>query len=160
MRCFATRSTAASVTLVAAAGPGCRRCGGVGSPAAASCLSKSVQSAAPGATADWTLPGGNLANNRDVASPITSSNVTTLPVLSGGCRSMTGRVLGGGPAARHPPPSIGLRCHRSQAAGAVGGPVLPRPGLPVPTGHRRYYNQESHFNNESFHIARAAVKGT
>ena len=30
--------------------------------------------------AGWTLPGGNLANTRDVTSPITSSNVSTLGV--------------------------------------------------------------------------------
>jgi len=30
--------------------------------------------------AGWTLPGGNLQNTRDVASPITSSNVSTLGV--------------------------------------------------------------------------------
>ncbi len=40
---------------------------------------------APGATASgpaaaWTLPGGNLANTRDVASPINSSNVARLGV--------------------------------------------------------------------------------
>ena len=48
------------------------------------CLSKGVQSAAPeataGAAADWTLPGGDLANTRDVASAITSSNVAQLGV--------------------------------------------------------------------------------
>jgi outer membrane protein assembly factor BamB len=34
----------------------------------------------PAVAAGWTLPGGNLANTRDVASPITSSNVSTLGV--------------------------------------------------------------------------------
>jgi glucose dehydrogenase len=74
----------ASVTLVVAAGLVVGGCGSGGSPAAASCLSKGVQSAAPGAApgaaAGWTLPGGDLANTRDVASPITSSNVSTLGV--------------------------------------------------------------------------------
>ena len=46
-------------------GPGRQRAGGPANPAVA-----------PG----WTLPGGNLANTRDVASPITSSNVATLGV--------------------------------------------------------------------------------
>ena len=83
MRCFVTRSTAASVTLVVAVGlavGGCGSTGSTGSPAAAGCLSKGVQSAAPGAAADWALPGGNLANTRDVASAITSSNVAQLGV--------------------------------------------------------------------------------
>jgi alcohol dehydrogenase (cytochrome c) len=84
MRCFVRRPAVASVTLVVAAGLVVGGCGSGGSPAAASCLSKGVQSAAPGAApgaaAGWTLPGGDLANTRDVASPITSSNVSTLGV--------------------------------------------------------------------------------
>jgi alcohol dehydrogenase (cytochrome c) len=84
MRCFVRRPAVASVTLVVAAGLAVGGCGSGGSPAAASCLSKGVQSAAPGAApgaaAGWTLPGGDLANTRDVASPITSSNVSTLGV--------------------------------------------------------------------------------
>ena len=80
MRCFVTRSTAVSVTLVVAVGLAVGGCGGASVPAAAGCLSKAIQSAAPGAAADWTLPGGNLANTRDVASPITSSNVAQLGV--------------------------------------------------------------------------------
>jgi outer membrane protein assembly factor BamB len=70
----------ASVTLVVAAGLAAGGCGSAGRPAAAGCLPKGVQSAAPGAAADWTLPGGDLANTRDVASPITSSNVAQLGV--------------------------------------------------------------------------------
>jgi alcohol dehydrogenase (cytochrome c) len=84
MRCFVRRPAVASVTLVVAAGLAVGGCGSGGSPVAASCLSKGVQSAAPGAApgaaAGWTLPGGDLANTRDVASPITSSNVSTLGV--------------------------------------------------------------------------------
>ena len=80
MRCFVRRSTAASVTLVVAVGLAAGGCGSAGHPAAAGCLSKAVQSATPGAAADWTLPGGDLANTRDVASPITSSNVAQLGV--------------------------------------------------------------------------------
>ena len=84
MRCFVRRPAVASVTLVVAAALAVGGCGSAGHPAAVGCLSKGVQSAAPeataGATADWTLPGGNLANTRDVASAITSSNVAQLGV--------------------------------------------------------------------------------
>jgi alcohol dehydrogenase (cytochrome c) len=50
----------------------------------------------PAVAAGWTLPGGNLANTRDVASVITSSNVSTLgvawcvPVQSTGTRGAAG----------------------------------------------------------------------
>jgi alcohol dehydrogenase (cytochrome c) len=84
MRCFVRRPAVASVTLVVAAALAVGGCGSAGHPAAVGCLSKGVQSAAPeataGAAADWTLPGGNLANTRDVASAITSSNVAQLGV--------------------------------------------------------------------------------
>jgi len=80
MRCFVTRPTAASVTLLVAASLAVGGCGSTGSAGTANCLSKSVQSAASGAAAGWTLPGGNLQNTRDVASPITSSNVSQLGV--------------------------------------------------------------------------------
>jgi len=71
MRCSGKRYPAASVTLLVAAGLAVGGCGSTSSSSTAGCLSKSVQSAAPGAAADWTLPGANLANTRDVASPIT-----------------------------------------------------------------------------------------
>jgi glucose dehydrogenase len=84
MRCFVRRPAVASVTLVVAAGLAAGGCGSAGRPAAVGCLSKGVRSAAPeaaaGAAADWTLPGGDLANTRDVASAITSSNVAQLGV--------------------------------------------------------------------------------
>ena len=80
MRCFVTRPTAASVTLLVAASLAVGGCGSTSNSSTADCLSKSVQSAASGAAADWTLPGGNLQNTRDVASPITSSNVSQLGV--------------------------------------------------------------------------------
>ncbi len=80
MRYLVRRPAVASVTLVVAAGLAVVGCGSSGGPAAAGCLSKGVQSAASGAAAGWTLPGGNLANTRDVASPITSSNVAQLGV--------------------------------------------------------------------------------
>ena len=80
MRCFVTRPTAASVTLLVAASLAVGGCGSTSTSSTADCLSKSVQSAASGAAADWTLPGANLANTRDVASQITSSNVAQLGV--------------------------------------------------------------------------------
>ena len=80
MRCFVTRPTAASVTLLVAASLAVGGCGSTGNSPAAGCLSQPVQSAAPGAAAGWTLPGGNLQNTRDVASPITSSNLAQLGV--------------------------------------------------------------------------------
>jgi len=80
MRCFVTRPAAASVTLLVAASLAVGGCGSTSSSGTASCLAKSVQSAASGAAAGWTLPGGNLQNTRDVASPITSSNVSQLGV--------------------------------------------------------------------------------
>jgi alcohol dehydrogenase (cytochrome c) len=50
--------------------------------AATNCLSGSATGGARGspAAAGWTLPGGNLQNTRDVASPITSTNVSKLGV--------------------------------------------------------------------------------
>ena len=80
MRYFVTRPTAASVTLLVAASLAVGGCGSTSSSSTASCLSKGVQPAASGAAAGWTLPGGNLQNTRDVASPITSSNVSQLGV--------------------------------------------------------------------------------
>ena len=80
MRYFVTRPTAASVTLLVAASLAVGGCGSTSNSSTAGCLSKSVQPAASGAAADWTLPGGNLQNTRDVASPITSSNVAQLGV--------------------------------------------------------------------------------
>ena len=70
----------ASVTLLVAASLAVGGCGSTSNSSTAGCFSKGVQSAASGAAADWTLPGGNLANTRDVASPITSSNVAQLGV--------------------------------------------------------------------------------
>ena len=99
MRCFVTRSTAVSVTLVVAVGLAVGGCGGASVPAAAGCLSKGIQSAASGAAAGWTLPGGNLANTRDVASSITCSDVSTLgvawsvPLESTGVRGSAGLAM-------------------------------------------------------------------
>jgi outer membrane protein assembly factor BamB len=65
-------------------------------PAAAGQASTAGGSSNPAAAAGWTLPGGNLQNTRDVASPITSSNVSTLgvawcvPIESTGAASAAG----------------------------------------------------------------------
>ena len=93
------RSTAAGVTLMLAVGLAVGGCGS-SSPAAPACTAKSAagsESAAggppppaaagnavgpanPAVAPSWSLPGGNLANTRDVASAITSSNVSRLGV--------------------------------------------------------------------------------
>ena len=91
MRFFVKRPAVASVTLLVAAGLAVSGCGSnKSSPGTAGCFAKHATAgtagSAPGGPANpavaaaWTLPGGNLANTRDVASPITSSNVATLGV--------------------------------------------------------------------------------
>ena len=92
MRCSVTRPAVASVVLLVAAGLAVGGCSGSskGNSSTASCFAKSAAagtaSSAPGGPANpavaagWTLPGGNLANTRDVASAITSSNVAELGV--------------------------------------------------------------------------------
>jgi outer membrane protein assembly factor BamB len=100
MRFFIQRPAVAGVTLLVAAGLAVGGCSGGGSSSsssgsgsnhsAAGCLSPAAAAGTagsapsgspnPAVAAGWTLPGGNLANTRDVASPITSSNVATLGV--------------------------------------------------------------------------------
>jgi alcohol dehydrogenase (cytochrome c) len=90
MRCLVQRPAVAGLTLLVAAGLAVGGCSGSSSHSAAGCLSRPATagaagsapggSANPAVAAGWTLPGGNLANTRDVASPITSSNVATLGV--------------------------------------------------------------------------------
>jgi alcohol dehydrogenase (cytochrome c) len=82
-----TRSSVACAALLLAVGLVAGGCTTSKSPITASCFSKhgpaDTESASPAsgpAAAAWTLPGGNLQNTRDVASPITSSNVATLGV--------------------------------------------------------------------------------
>src|SRR5580692_8684035 len=78
VRSFVNRPAVAGVTLVVAASLAAGGCSSSSNSSAATvCSGKPV--AAP-AAASWALPGGNLANTRDVASPITSSNVSTLGV--------------------------------------------------------------------------------
>jgi alcohol dehydrogenase (cytochrome c) len=84
------RPTVAGMSLVAAAGLAVGGCGSSGNSSVASCFAKHAAAGTagsapsgspnPAAAAAWTLPGGNLQNTRDVASAITSSNVTTLGV--------------------------------------------------------------------------------
>jgi len=91
VRCFVTRTGVAGVTLLAAAGLAAGGCASsTSSSSVAGCLAKPAAagtagsgpggSANPAVAAGWTLPGGNLANTRDVASAITGSNVATLGV--------------------------------------------------------------------------------
>ena len=56
MKRFVTRPTAASVTLPVAASLAVGGCGSTGNSSTAGCLSKSLQPAASGAAAGWTLP--------------------------------------------------------------------------------------------------------
>ena len=89
------RPAVAGASLAVAAGLAVGGCGSNASSSVASCFAKHAAAgqagsppgaAAPGAAvnpavaAAWTLPGGNLQNTRDVASPITSSDVTKLGV--------------------------------------------------------------------------------
>jgi hypothetical protein len=84
------RPVAAGVSLAVVAGLAVGGCGSNASSSVASCFAKHAAagqvSSAPGASgnpavaAAWTLPGGNLQKTRDVASPITSSDVTKLGV--------------------------------------------------------------------------------
>ena len=86
----AARPAVAGVVLAVAAGLAVGGCGSGAKPSVASCSAKhaaagQASSTLPGSpnpavAAGWTLPGGNLANTRDVASAITSSNVSTLGV--------------------------------------------------------------------------------
>jgi len=90
MRYLADRPAVASVILAAAASLAVGGCASSAKPNAASCSAPraaagqaaSVPAAPPNpaVAAAWTLPGGNLANTRDVASPITSSDVAMLGV--------------------------------------------------------------------------------
>jgi alcohol dehydrogenase (cytochrome c) len=84
------RPAVAGVTLLAAVGlaaAGCSTSSG-SSSSVAGCSSKQAgaassapaSSASASVAAGWTLPGGNLANTRDVASAITAANVGRLGV--------------------------------------------------------------------------------
>ena len=85
------RPALTGVSLVIVAGLAVAGCGSShGHSSAASCFAKHTAAgpassapggpAGPGAAAAWTLPGANLANTRDVASSIDSSNLSKLGV--------------------------------------------------------------------------------
>jgi outer membrane protein assembly factor BamB len=80
---LARRPTVASVTLLIAAGltvGGCSSTSSSTTGTTASCVSTPAATSQAAAAPGWTLPGANLANTRDVASAITTSNVSTLGV--------------------------------------------------------------------------------
>ncbi len=80
------RPAAAGVILTAAACLAVVGCASSKSSSSAPSCAKpgaartAAYSSPPGATEGWTLPGGDLQNTRDVASPIASSNVAQLGV--------------------------------------------------------------------------------
>jgi alcohol dehydrogenase (cytochrome c) len=107
MRARVNRTAVAGVILTVAAGLAAGGCASSSAkPSNASCSGRHAvagqASSMPGGSpnpavaAGWTLPGGNLANTRDVASAITGSNVSTLgvawcvPVQSTGVRHAAG----------------------------------------------------------------------
>ncbi len=84
MRCCGKRAGFAGAGLILVAGLAASGCSSSSSLTTTGCLSKAessapVSSSGPAAAA-WLLPGANLANTRDVASAITSGNVSTLGV--------------------------------------------------------------------------------
>jgi alcohol dehydrogenase (cytochrome c) len=109
MRCPVNRPAVASVILTVTAGLAVGGCASSAKPSAASCSAQHAAGQAssapagsphPAVAAGWTLPGGNLANTRDVASAITSSDVSTLgvawcvPVESTGAAAAAGLADG------------------------------------------------------------------
>ena len=72
-----SNSTAPACASQPAAAGGASAAGGPASPGVAGTASGPAN---PAVAAGWTLPGGNLANTRDVASAITSSDVSRLGV--------------------------------------------------------------------------------
>lgn len=82
MSAVTTARPALAVSLVVAAGLIAGGCGHTASPSASPCSAPSTAGpqASPAAGPGWTLPGANPQNTRAVASPITSSNVSTLGV--------------------------------------------------------------------------------
>ena len=90
MRCLVSPPVVAGVLVSLAAGLAVGGCASSARPSAAGCSAQHPVAgqpatapagrASPAVAAGWTLPGGNLANTRDVASGITSANVATLGV--------------------------------------------------------------------------------
>src|ERR1022692_2288507 len=82
---FTRRTSMAAVALVLAAGLAAAGCSSSQAPTTTTCSAKTSGSTSPGSTpgpssASWALPGGNLQNTRDVASAITSADVSSLAV--------------------------------------------------------------------------------
>jgi len=110
MRCPVNRPAVVGVIVTVAAGLAAAGCASSAKSSAASCSAQHAAagqpatapaaSANPAIAAGWTLPGGNLANTRDVASAITSSDVATLgvawcvPVESTGANAAAGLANG------------------------------------------------------------------
>jgi alcohol dehydrogenase (cytochrome c) len=106
MRCPVNRPVIAGVIMTVAAGLAVGGCANGAKSSAAGCSAQHAAAgqpatapaspASPTIAAGWTLPGGNLANTRDVASGITSANVSTLgvawcvPIESTGAASTAG----------------------------------------------------------------------
>jgi outer membrane protein assembly factor BamB len=106
MRVCANRTAIACVIVTVAAGLAVGGCGSSGSATSsvADCSGQQAaegqaslaQAVSAGPAAGWALPGGDLANTRDVASPITGSNVSALgvawcvPLQSTGVRGAAG----------------------------------------------------------------------
>ena len=88
MRCLVKRPTVASVTLLVDLSLAAGGCGSNNSSTAGCSSNRAVAGKAspassspnPVVAAGWTPPGGNLANTRDVASAISSSNASKLGV--------------------------------------------------------------------------------
>src|SRR5215813_1034780 len=110
------RAAVAGACLVVAAGlaaGGCSR----SQPGTASCLSGLAAGGPPGTAssspdpavaAGWTLPGADLQNTRDVASPITSSNVSRLGVAW--CVPLAAAPVFGDYATRSEERRVGKEC--------------------------------------------------
>jgi alcohol dehydrogenase (cytochrome c) len=106
MRLRVNRTAAACVIVTVAAGLAVGGCASSSSAksSVADCSGQQgaegqaglAQAVSAGPTAGWALPGGDLANTRDVASPITGSNVSALgvawcvPLQSTGVRGAAG----------------------------------------------------------------------
>jgi alcohol dehydrogenase (cytochrome c) len=81
MRSLIRGSAAAGLTVIVVAGLAASGCSSSPSTTSTSnCSGKGEGSSTAAAAAGWTLPGANLQNTREVASPITSSNVAQLGV--------------------------------------------------------------------------------
>jgi alcohol dehydrogenase (cytochrome c) len=98
--CASSNSSTPSCFTMSAAGGKASTAGSPPTPVAAGTATARSSQAGAGVAAGWTLPGGNLANTRDVASAINSSNVATLgvawcvPIESSGASGAAGLANG------------------------------------------------------------------